>query len=81
MTTGICMEKMHTAFFIISFNIEFKKSCATILFNFEMEDDHRPMHGKDAYGFLYYFIQHRMDKEHTSKNLKPPYNTYRPDNG
>jgi hypothetical protein len=38
----------------------FKKPCATILFNFEMEDDHRHMHGKDAYGFLYYFIQHRI---------------------
>jgi hypothetical protein len=30
----------------------------------------------DAYGLLYYFIQQRSDKVHTSENPKPPLNTY-----
>jgi hypothetical protein len=34
----------------------------------------------DAYGYLYYFIQQRSDKDYTSINPKPPYNTYKFDN-
>jgi hypothetical protein len=57
---------------------QFKKSCAAILFNFEMEDDTPASASKrciwffqkkkDTCGFLYYFIQHRIDKEHISTN-------------
>jgi hypothetical protein len=29
----------------------------------------------DAYDLLYKFIQQKMDKDHISKNMKPPHNT------
>jgi hypothetical protein len=34
----------------------------------------------DAYDLLYYFIPQRSDKDDTSKNPKPPCNTYTPYN-
>jgi hypothetical protein len=30
----------------------------------------------DAYGLIYYFIQQRSDKVHTSENPKPPMKTF-----
>jgi hypothetical protein len=34
----------------------------------------------DAYGLIYYFIQQKSYKDHTSEHPKQPHNAYRPDN-
>jgi hypothetical protein len=53
-------------------------SLLLFVFTFFFEKETMPQ--LSVRGLFYYFIPQRSNKDHTSKNPKPPRNTYTPDN-